>query len=116
MNIFSNINIDLDSPTCWYCNVSLQHTYGDGDLSINQDSYTCKICKEKYRLYHFDDKIKRATFTCIDLLINLDVEKNQYGIKYNHDYNKYIWIPPFNIAFSDKQLLNIKFKTYLIFS
>ena len=116
MNIFFNLNIDLDSPICWYCNLYLQHAYGGGNISIYNDIYNCKCCNENYRIYYFNDQIKRTIFTCIDLLINLDVEKNQYGIKYNDDNDKYTWIPPFNIDFSDKQLLNNKFKTYLIFS
>jgi len=111
------IFIDFDNPKCLYCYHIIYNNSSFGDLLLQQDLFVCPSCNEGYTIIIKDGIITCAFFTCIDIEIISYNNKNEFGIK--HFYSKlkdFIWIPEFNIDFSDKQSLHEKLKTYLLLS
>lgn len=90
--------------------------YGRGEGLLMEDEFICNSCYEELVITHIDYKFTSLSFTCLGLKVIFDLEKNRYGIKNCNRDSKIVWVPPFDIDFSDKNNLFCKLKTYLAFS
>jgi hypothetical protein len=112
---------NVDDPICLYCQAScdvFETSIGHPALVI--DEYTCQQCQEKYEINHIDDKYFGFGFSCKDLRVFHNYDHNQFGLlKKESDLkvrDNYIWIPYFDVNFSNKEDLYHKLKVYITFA
>jgi|ERR1700723_3204088 len=111
--------IDREDPKCLYC-----HSELDSDVEASWNSnraaestyfYRCEICFEQFRVFLLRDAEKNFFFTCKDICVLQDFQLSEYGLS-TLDKSEVIWVPQFEIDFSDKEALWLKLKTYITFS
>jgi hypothetical protein len=113
--------INEDDPICLYCqgrcDVS-QKASGYPDLVTY--TYSCQKCQEVFESNTIDGKYFAFSFTCKNFKVFQNYGANNFGLdKKGPDLDftyKYVWIPYFDINFSQKEELYHKIKTYILFA
>lgn len=114
--------IDLEYPICLYCKHSVTYsTYSEIDKisgAIDQVyNIKCNKCPERFEIFvrTLYDKYICSTFlfTCLNFNISDYPLDGKFRIQLSH--SNPIWVPAFNIDFSDKNKLFEKLSTYIFF-
>jgi hypothetical protein len=112
------IILDLDNPQCLYCNRNCD-TSGTTFYQKITDTFSCNYCNETISVTYesiYSDFIDIITFSCLEIQVSIDLEKNIYGLKKINSEQILIWIPQFDFDFSNRHKLFEKLNTYIIFS
>ncbi len=108
-----------DNPTCLYCQGACD-TSGFGEAMMMVDTYTCQNCKEEFEIGGIiGDPTQGFGFTCNGISVYHNYEMKQFGLKRKgpDDWKfNLIWIPEFEVNFSEKEKLHQRLLTYIIFS
>jgi hypothetical protein len=113
--------MDLDNPICLYCQGECDvWQNASGFPPIVGDCYTCQKCEEKFTIFFIDSsevKFISFLFTCKEFEVAYPYSANKFGIcRKDFKEDKHIWIPYFDVDFSNKEELYQKIKTYILFS
>jgi hypothetical protein len=106
-----------DHPTCLYCKGDCDVS-GFGEAMAVVDTYTCRQCKESFEIFSIGE-VKGFTFSCNGISVHQNYELKQFGLKRKgpDDWkSSLVWIPEFEIDFSEKEKLHRLLMTCLIFS
>jgi hypothetical protein len=129
MEWFLDKYLEVD-PQCLFCKSHCDvESYGlaiPTDV-VHRDILTCTACGEYYQVFVFDSSKEGAPikkdfahiveFSCGGVVIALSEEAGCLAIRARSaDENTEVNIPEFELDITDKQKLQEKLKTYLIFS
>jgi hypothetical protein len=106
-----------DDPICLYCNSECD-VNGFGEAMAVVDTYTCRQCKEEFEIFSVGE-IRGFNFTCNGISVHHNYPTNQFGIKRitkEKSSLDLVWLPEFEVNFSEKEKLHRRLLTYLIFS
>lgn len=129
--------IDKEDPRCLYCGSECDFKVYGIDLAAVQplpvissdaEMLDCRSCKERF-IIHSDQTptgetvYQRFFFSCKDLMVAHHYDKDMFAIfritkskKKSLPDNSAIWVPSFEVDFSDKKKLHKKLETYVVFS
>ena len=106
-----------DNPTCLYCK-SACDTSGMGEAMMVIDIYTCRQCKEKFEIGGIiGEPTNGFGFTCngISAFHNYELKQFSLGLV-DKIMSPRVWVPEFDVNFSEKEKLHQRLLTYMIFS
>lgn len=117
---FHNLLAD-NNYNCLYCQGRCDMSSTSiGYPALIIEAYSCQKCQEVFETEHIDNNYYGFAFTCNGLKAFYNYQVNQFGLsKVNFDIkirNNLVWVPYFDINFSNKQDLFKKIKTYTTFA
>ena len=121
--------IDREDPRCLYCQSEVDFksdcSFYHAGTTYNVDLFSCRECKEQFEIHWVEDEDPRAfTFTCKDVVVSsryktdfeLGGKELLWEFCMNGRPNNSIYIPIFEVEFSNKDALYQKLKSLILFS